>query len=552
MTARHDPPARSGVWEAARGGLRMAGAGEALVSERLRLSGNEVLAAVSAGASRLVAEGVRPGEPIGCLSGGQPETIVARLVALALGCPFVHLVQGVPVEVAARTMRALGVSALLYEPSRAGEMDPLLAAHPAPVRRRLGWTGTDLFAAPHPPQGPSGEPGRAAPGVLGSVAFTNGTTGERKAVAYSRRAEEAQLAAALAVCGHGPWRFLVRSGHHLPNELALWTLATGGTAVLTDNREDGLPELAVREGVTHFLAGRPFEFHALEGELEAGRFRLVMYGGAPAVPSHTWRTAGRLGEVLLQTYGLTEAGFVTALTPADHLRPDLLASVGRPLPGVEVSVREGGGEVPAGEAGEVWVRSPQAMSGYVRHHEALGESRDASPGDRHTTDAPPDERHATDALPGGRHTDATPDGWVRTGDVGRMDAAGYLFLLDRAENRLPHGVHAHPVEHVLTGHPSVTDAAVFALPGGPAGPVLAAAVVARDGGATQECLKALVRHSLGDRSVPEHLWLVGEIPRTRGGKPDKAALRARYAAPEARPETRPQPPDASRAAASHS
>lgn len=166
---------------------------------------------------------------------------------------------------------------------------------------------------------------------------------------------------------------------------------------------------------------------------------------------------------------------------------------------MELRVRAPDGtDLPPGEVGEVWARSPQRMHGYV--------------------DDP------------ARAAAAVRDGWARTGDVGRMDGDGYLFLLDRAEDRLPGGLYAHPIEHVLTGHPAVLDAAVFALPHA-AGPVLAGAVVARDGRRVDlDGLRALVGRTLGDRCEPRRLWEIDELPRTPGGKPDKAALASRFAA----------------------
>ncbi|GAA2397135.1 AMP-binding protein [Nonomuraea africana] len=481
-------------------GVRAAGPREVLVCGRRRLTGDDVLAMVAGAASALHARGVRPGDPIACMSGWQPESTVARLVTLALGCPVIHLLPGLPAEVAAETVRALGASVLLHEPSRQDDADQLLEARPLPVSYRLD---ADLFGTPHCRL--VEVPG-TRPGALSAVTFSNDTTGECKPVAYSQDAEAAQLAAARAICGPGPWRFLVPPGHYLPNQIVLWTLAGGGTAVLLEDADVGREaEVAVRERVTQVLAGRPHEFHALAGPLGSARaagasdVRLVMYGGAPAVPARSREAIAALGPVAVQCYGLTEGGFVTALSPGDHLRPGLLASVGRPVRGVELRVRgQDGVELPAGEVGEVWVRSAQIMAGYVGDPAATAR--------------------------------ALRDGWLRTGDLGRLDAEGYLFLVDRVETRLSPGVHAYPIEHVLTGHPAVADAAVFALPD-EGEQVVAGAVVSRGGAEVDlEALRALVRGSLGASCEPRHLWLVDELPRTPGGKPDKAALHARYQA----------------------
>ncbi|MFI7451071.1 class I adenylate-forming enzyme family protein [Nonomuraea sp. NPDC049714] len=504
-------------------GLRAAGPREVLVRGSRRLTGQDVLAMVSGAARSLEAHGVRPGDAIAFLNGRGPESVIGRLVAFALDCPAVQVLPGLPVEVAAETMRALGATALLYEPDRQEEAERLLAACPVPVHRSFD----DLLAA-------TGDRPVALPATrpedLSSVTFTNGTTGDRKAVAYSHRAEVAHLDAARAMFGTWPWRLLVWPGHHLPGLMAQWTLAAAGTALLVDEGEIGREwEVIARERATHVLAGPPFPFYTLTRRIpdEPGSVPLMLYGGAAAVPARTWEAARRLGPALMQTYGLTEAGFVTALPPADHANPGLLTSVGRAVPGVELQVRDAASvPVPAGEVGEVWVRSPQVMTGYVN-----------------------DPRRTAEALRGG---------WVRTGDLGRLDG-GYLFLVDRVESGLPPGVHAYPIEHALTGHPSVADAAVIALHGPDGHPVTGAVVQvdtrppatpdAQDRDASSPAqgeeprsprvgsetpavdareLCDLVRRSLGPSCEPGHLWVVEELPRTSAGKPDKAALLAHF------------------------
>jgi fatty-acyl-CoA synthase len=480
-------------------GLRAAGPREALVHGELRLSGDDVLAMVAAASEQLAAGGVRRGDTIACLYGTGAESPVARIVALALGCRFVHVWGGVPAEVVERAMRALDASALLYAPSRRAEAEKLLAACPVRVHQALD---DDLYLGPA--TGTADMPG--VPDGASLVTFSSGTTGQNKIVAYGPGAEAAHLAAAQAMYGPPPWRLLVTPrSRYLPDMFVIWTLAGGGTAVLEpDARPERLAEAIEREAVTHLMAGRPADLYALAEHLEDApadltSLRLIVYGGAAAVPARTARAAGRLGPLLMQNYGTSEGGFLTVLEPRDHARPELLTSVGRAVPGVELRVRDRhGADLPAGEAGEVWTRSPQRMSGYV------------------------DDPARTAA--------ASRDGWLRTGDVGRVDGDGHLFLLDRAEDRLPGGLYAHPIEHVLTGHPAVLDAAVFALPRA-AGRVLAGVVVGRDGRPVDlDGLRALVRGALGPRCEPRHLWLVDELPRTPGGKPDKAALASRFAA----------------------
>ncbi|MFC5753200.1 class I adenylate-forming enzyme family protein [Actinomadura rugatobispora] len=396
-----------GLGRAVADGLRAAADREVLVRGDRRLRGDEVLAMVEAGVERLTARGVRPGATVACLYGEAPESVAARLVALALGCRFVHLVQDVPVPIAAETMRALDASALLWDPAREPDAGPLLAACPVPVRARLD---AGLFAPTT--AGPVDMPGPDdAPDATSVVMFSSGTTGPRKAVAYGHGTEAAHLTAARAIFGPGPWRLLVAPrARYLPGLFTLWTLAGGGTVVLEPALGDArrLARLVDREGVTHCMAGRPLAVYGLARDLDAPLtgLRQLLYGGTAAYPARTAAAGRRLGPVLTQTYGITEGGFLTVLTADDHHRTELLGSVGRAVPGVEIRVRDSrGGDLPRGETGEVWVRTGQRMLGYVN--------------------AP------------GRTSRTVPGGWLRTGDLGRLDAEGYLFLSDRAATAPP-------------------------------------------------------------------------------------------------------------------
>ncbi|MFB4315991.1 AMP-binding protein [Actinomadura sp. 21ATH] len=425
-------------------GLRAAGGRDVLVAGERRLSGDEVLAMAAAGAARLAARGVRPGDTVACLYGAAPESAIARLVTLALGCRYVHLAVGMPVAPAAAVMRTLNAAALLWDPSREQDAASLLAACPTPVAAPLN---AGLFT-PHPTPAPAIAPGDDPPAppttgpastaggdplaspatgpastactgplaastadpagveAVSAVMFSSGTSGPRKAVAYGHRTEAAHLAAARRIFGPGPWRLLAAPGvQYVPALFTLWTLAGGGTVVL-EPAVDGAARLAgliAREHLTHVMAGRPSRLYGVAPDLGVppNGLRQLVYGGEPADPARTAALTGRLGAVLTQTYGTTEGGFLTALAPGDHLRAGLLASVGRAVPGVELRVRDpAGSDLPPGEAGEVWARTDQVMLGYFGDPE--------------------------------RTSGAVRGGWLRTGDLGRLDEDGYLFLLDRA------------------------------------------------------------------------------------------------------------------------
>jgi fatty-acyl-CoA synthase len=225
---------------------------------------------------------------------------------------------------------------------------------------------------------------------------------------------------------------------------------------------------------------------------------LVVYGSAPAAPARLRAAIARFGPVLQQGYASTEAPAITALTLADHTRPELLSSVGRALPGVDLSLRdEAGVPVPAGAVGEVCVRSGSVMPGYWRR---------------------PEETAAV-----------LRDGWLHTGDLGRLDADGYLYLVGRTRDMIivgGHNCHAVPIESALAEHPHVRAAAVVGVPDGTAGEAIVAYVVA-DAPVDPGELRALVTARLGAVNAPTRVEYLDALPLTPLGKPDKNALRTR-------------------------
>jgi fatty-acyl-CoA synthase len=386
-------------------GLRSAGSRQVLVSGQRRLTGDDVLTRVSSAAARLAARGVAPGDTIACLYGHGPETVLARLTAFALGCRFISLLQAVPMSAAAYAMRESSASILLNPPSRRDDARTLLAEVPVRVHEELDCDADGLFAVADAPEA---QPHLFQPDEIASVTFTTGTTNRPKAIGYSHRAEAAHLAAAQALYGPAPWRFLLSTRNYLPNQIALWTLATGGTAVLTDDiRPERLLELIHGERVTQIEMSTSTLYaladHLVTHPTGLDRLQVLIYGGEAAVPARSAQAAALLNGRLMQCYGATEAGLISVLSPDDHDSPDILASAGRAAPGVELRVCDpDGARLPPGAVGEVWVRSPQVMTGYV--------------GDTART-----------------RNKLMHDGWLRTGDHGRLTGGGYLFLLGRMD-----------------------------------------------------------------------------------------------------------------------
>lgn len=236
---------------------------------------------------------------------------------------------------------------------------------------------------------------------------------------------------------------------------------------------------------------------------DLGSLRTVYYGGSPITETVLRRAIEVLGCDFVQGFGLTECGLVAALDPADHDvdgRPELLRSCGRVVPPNEARLvdPETLAEVPTGDVGELWVRSPFVMSGYFRR---------------------PEETEA--AL--------TPDGWLRTGDAGRLDGDGYLFIEDRLKDMIISGgenIYSAEVENVLMTHDGVADCAAVGVPSERWGETVRAVVVPRTGSSLTEIdLIAFCREGLAGYKCPTSVEFVADLPRTPSGKVMKHQLR---------------------------
>ena len=226
-----------------------------------------------------------------------------------------------------------------------------------------------------------------------------------------------------------------------------------------------------------------------------GRLRLGVSGAAPCPweVAEAWRA--RTGTRIVRGYGSTELFRPISYLAADPAEEP--ASIGRAVPGVELRVvGEDGGVVPAGELGELWIRTPAVMDGYLDN---------------------PEETRAV-----------LVDGWFRTGDLARVSADGYVTIAGRLRERIKRGgysVFPAEVESVLLGHPDVAEAAVVAVPDPALGEEIAAFVALRPGGsADAEALIAWCRERLAAFKYPRRVTLVDALPRSATGKVLKAKL----------------------------
>ncbi|MFG1708930.1 class I adenylate-forming enzyme family protein [Nonomuraea sp. M3C6] len=459
-----------------------------------------------AGAMRTV--GLGPGRAVAVRTAVTPEAFAAHMAAHALGCRVVGVRPGYPPGQLAHVL-GMGIDAVLVDPTTATPQ--LLAATGKALSLGPAAGANDLLEHPG-----DGRPltVTARPGDVAALTFTSGSTGRPKGCAITYQALSEHWAWQPRVWGPVAAGF----ARDFERYLLFGTLASmvvmeflapcllgGGTAVIPE--DDGrpiFPYAIERYRITGSIITVPRLSQMLEllknEPADVGSLRALMVSGSPIGPGRLRAAAQRLGPVVYQGYGQTEAGNVAMLTP-EHIAAGVVEPVGRPHPGVEISVRDDDGhELPAGRTGEIHVRSPYLMRGYWG-----------------------DEEETRDTL---------RDGWLRTRDLGHVDRDGFLHLSGRSRDVIMVNamvVYAGPIERVLTTHPDVAEAYVAGAPDEGTGEAVHAFVVPAEGRTPDRReLTALVRSHLGADSVPQTITMVPGVPVATSGKPDKHALSEQF------------------------
>ena len=345
---------------------------------------------------------------------------------------------------------------------------------------------------------------------LAALLYTGGTTGRSKGVALSHAGLDAAGAAGY-VAGHRPGRNVgllplplahvyglmvsVTALHAVePSRSVLmrWFDPAGFVALAEEHR---VQQAALVPSMIGMLLTQPLEEHDLSS------LARVSSGGAPLAVEVARELERRIpGLQVAEGYGCTETSALISAQPPDDRR---LGSVGRPVPGVQVRiVAPDGSEQPAGQDGEICVRGPVLMQGYWQSPQATAE--------------------------------VVRDGWLHTGDVGHVDADGFLHVVDRIKDLIiRNGFNVYPrdVEDVLLAHPDVTAAAVVGRPDPRVGEEVVAFVTLRAGSTvTPEELVAATREHISAAKYPREVRVVDAVPLTSVLKTDRKALRALLAA----------------------
>ena len=280
----------------------------------------------------------------------------------------------------------------------------------------------------------------------------------------------------------------------------LLPLLNGSKMVLVDRFQPAKVLNLIQENRISVFLAIPSMYRVLaatEGNHDVSSVRFPISGGEPLPASVAEAFEKRFGVPIFEGYGQTEASPVVTLNTPDAHKP---GTIGPPLPGVEVAIWDDQNRVlPAGAVGEIMVRGRNVMRGYHRL---------------------PEETAKT-----------ITDGWLHTGDLGKLDAEGFVTITGRKKDLIisaGENIYPREIEEVLAQHPKVKEVAVIGVKDEVRGEVPKAFVIARDGMSVEEKeLRLFCRENLANFKVPKHFEIVPDLPRTPTGKILKRMLSAK-------------------------
>jgi acyl-CoA synthetase (AMP-forming)/AMP-acid ligase II len=382
---------------------------------------------------------------------------------------------------------------LLGEAGEAGEADG--ADGTIPVRPLSAMAGSPLAA--HVPVGPDD---------VVALPYSSGTTGLAKGVMLTHKnlvANVAQTLGAIPSAADERLMAVLPFFHIYGMQCMMNCGLRAGATVVTLPRFDLEQFLRAHEDyrITRSFVAPPIVLalakHPLVDSFDLSHLRLVNSGAAPLKAELAAEASKRLGCEVVQGYGMTELSPVSHLTPPGWFKP---GSVGITAPDTQTKIADPvtGTDLGTGEEGEVWVRGPQVMTGYLNNPQATAATIDA-------------------------------DGWLHTGDLGYMDPDGHLYVVDRLKELIKYkGFQVPPaeLEAVLLRHPDVADAAVIGLPDDEAGEIPVGYVVLRPGTETSpDEIMRFVASEVAHYKQIRRLEVIDAIPKSAAGKILRRVLR---------------------------
>jgi fatty-acyl-CoA synthase/long-chain acyl-CoA synthetase len=471
-------------------------------------------------ANALIDRGFDPEERVGILLSNCPEYTVADIALARAGLAKVPLNDMLSSEDVEYMLQNSEASALIVGPEFVETAQDI--APNVPTLQRL--VTIDAPDRSEDVDGCAVEPfedlledgGTAVPDVsvqsstLAGVFHTGGTTGDPKGVKHSQRNLALNaLAHAIELDIRPRDRLLLMTP--LPHSAGL-IMAGGLTQGCTHIIKQGFDaeralEAIERERISWTFMVPTMVYRILdrleEQSYDISSLETLVYGAAPMKPDRLREGLDKLGDVFVQLYGQYETPDLITVLPKSAHDPDdeeLLSSCGLPTMMCEVRiVDDDGSEVPPGEHGEILARGAYSMDGYYEMPEKTAET--------------------------------VEDGWIHTGDIGRMDDEGYVYIVDRDSDVIVSGgmnVYSVTVEEVIQQHDQVANVAVIGVPDDEWGEAVKAVVVPADDTVDRTSVMRFAADRLADYEVPKSIDIVSELPTTPYGKLDKKRLREPY------------------------
>jgi len=490
------------------------GDGMAIADGDTRLSYAELVDEARRFGAALVASGIEPGDRVAIWAFNSVEWVVAFLGLSMAGATLVPVNTRWKGTEAADVLRRSRARLLV---TVTGFLDTdyvaMLDGHDLPdlgtivVARADSWGEFLARAAPAALDEVDRRAAAVLPNDPADILYTSGTTGVPKGVVMPNERTLGVAKDWVRMTGLGPDdRYLMVNPyfHQFGLKAGILACLTGGATMLPEPVFDVDRVLArVADEKVTVLPGAPTLYHSIIDHPDRDKHDLstlrVAVTGAADIPVELIR---RVNDelpfsIVITGYGLTETGTATSTSPDDDFET-VATTVGRPRPGFELRIADADGkEVPTGEAGEVIVKGPTVMTGYL------------------------DDPEATNAA-------LSDDGWLRTGDLGVLDERGCLRIVGRIKDMfIVGGFNVYPaeIENALLRHPDVNQAAVIGIPDERLGEVGMAFVVGAS--ADPESIKAWCRERMANYKVPRAVEIVDELPMNATGKVVKDVLRAR-------------------------
>jgi fatty-acyl-CoA synthase len=478
----------------------------------------DVRNATSCMVQALQSRGLGVGSRVAVISGNRPE-VLSNIAAMQLaGCCGTPLHPMGSLEDHVYVLEDANIDALVYDSSLFEQRAAELKQRVPGLKHLLALGSTEVgddylaLAATFTPQALVAAD--VSPGDVCSLSYTGGTTGKPKGVLQTYAAT-----AYLTMIQQAEWEFpqdlrmlIATPLSHAAAAFFIPVLQRGGAFyVMQGFSPDEFFGMIEQHRITATMLVPVMLYYLLDSPLAAtadmSSMQSIFYGAAPMNPVRLREGIEKWGQVFYQFYGQNEAIMTLAnMRRAEHdlSKPERLMSCGRPTPWMHVELLDDDNQpVPRGEPGEICVRGPLVMQGYNNLPEQTAE--------------------------------VFAGGWLHTGDIGRLDDEGFLYIVDRKKDMVVTGgfnVFPREVEDVIANHPAVAQVAVVGVPDERWGEAVKAVIVLKPGftasAQISDDIVAMVKQAKGSVQAPKSVDFEPAIPMTAVGKPDKKAIKAKF------------------------